>query len=202
MNTGKPDNTCTTPDCESPSGDLYLCAQCIRDFQAWIDQVPLLLPELDVTIARLDNVRVGNIEGGNGTKSAGSAAPLNIDAVQLKINLKTVDRQAKDYAKEPHAAQMAALLTEWITKAELLISGPEEEHINHEANRAKVEEIAPPMPTRQLLPWLRKNAKISITSQHIRDWVRRGHLKPVEREPSPTYHPHEVIAAHHRKDTP
>lgn len=192
---------CTTADCEAES-TLYLCGHCIRDLQAWIDKGRELLPELDVTIARLDNVRVGNVEGGNGTKSAGSSAPLDIDAMQLKINLASVTQTAQTYAHDPNVAGMALLLQSWVTDAELSISGPEEEHIDHDANKAKVEEIAPPMPTRQLLPWLRKNAKISITSQHIRDWVRRGHLRPVEREPSPTYHPHEVIAAHHRKDVP
>ena len=188
--------TCTTTDCENPSGDLYLCDHCIRDFNAWIDQIPLLLPELDVTIARLDNVRVGNVEGCNGTKSAGSAAPLNIDAVQLKFNLQTVDRRAKDYAKEPHAAHMATLLAEWITNAELMISGPEEERINHEENSAKVKEAAPPMPTRQLVKWLRTEAKISIKPKDIRNWAARGKLRAVEREPNPTYWPHEVIHLH------
>lgn len=66
------------------------------------------------------------------------------------------------------------------------------------ANR--VAKAAPPMPTRELLPWLRANAKMEITSQQIRHWVMRGHLKPVTREPSPTYHPHEVIAAWHERN--
>ena len=95
---------------------------------------------------------------------------------------------------------MAGLVREWVEKAELLISGPEPERVDHAANRERVKEIAPPMPTRELLPWLKENAKITLTSQHVRDWVRRGHLRPVQREPQPTYHPHEVIAAWHRKD--
>jgi hypothetical protein len=69
--------------------------------------------------------------------------------------------------------------------------------IDHEANRRKLEKAAPPMPTRELLPWLRKHAKITITSMDVRDWARRGKLRPVERDPLPTYHPHEVLAAWH-----
>ena len=62
--------TCTTPDCGNPS-DLYLCRDCVRDLQAWIDKARELLPDLEVTILRLDNVRRRS-EGGNGGKS-GSA---------------------------------------------------------------------------------------------------------------------------------
>lgn len=194
--------TCSTEGCDSHA-ELYLCPPCIRDFQAWIDKGRLLIPELGVTIARLDNVRPSNVEGGNGSKAAGSAAPLDITALTLQMDLQNdLSWDANDYAKDPWSVGEVPRVIEDIRKAELMISGPEDPLIDHEANKAKVKEIAPPMPTRQLLPWLRKNAKIAITSQHIRDWVRRGHLRPVEREPSPTYHPHEVIAAYNRKDTP
>lgn len=192
---------CTTPDCERATS-TYLCTQCVSDLQAWIDQVPLLLPELDVTIARLDVVRPTNSET-RSTNVAGSAAPANLDALQLKANMQTVTHTAAEYAKEDHAAGTAWIIQEWCKNAELLISGPEDPPINHAANKERVANIAPPMTTRQLLPWLRTNARIAITSQNIRDWARRGHLKPVTRDPSPTYHPHEVIDAwHSRKDTP
>lgn len=175
---------------------LYICPQCIRDLQAWIDKCREILPELDVTIARLDNVRVGNVEGGNGSKSAGSSAPLNLDAMQLKINLATLTQTAEHYAKDQHAAGIAWTIQDWYTKAEPLISGPEEEHIDHQANKERVKEIAPPMPTRQLVPWIRTNAKLAIKAKDIRNWASRGKLRPVERHPQPTYWPHEVIQAH------
>lgn len=189
-------NTCGTIDCEAPAQDKYLCGDCTRDLQAWIDKCVEILPELDTTIARLDNVRQSNNEGGNGSKTAGSAAPLNIDALQLKINLASITQTAEHYAKDQFAAGIAWTITDWYTKAELLISGPEAEHINHQANREKIEQIAPPMPTRQLVPWLRANAKLTIKAKDIRNWASRGKLQPVEREPQPTYWPHEVIQAH------
>lgn len=174
----------------------------MSDLQQWIDKALLLLPELDVTIARLDVTRPGNPETRN-ANHAGSAAPANLDALQLKFNMATIDKDAKVYALDERAAGFAWLIQDWTTKAELLISGPDEPTINHAANKERVANIAPPMTTRQLLPWLRTNARIAITSQQIRDWARRGHLKPVTRDPSPTYHPHEVIDAwHQRKDTP
>lgn len=201
-------NTCTTEGCETPT-ETYLCADCVRDLQAWLDKGRELLPDLDVTIARLDNVRPTNNEGNNGTKSAGSSAPLNVDAMQLKINLSSMARDAATYATDPHAAGIAALIQTWVTNAELAISGPETEHIDHAANRAKVKDIAPPMPMRELLPWLRTNAKMAITSAAIRQWVNRGFLIPVTRGnmASPgipavesTYNPHEVIAAWHERN--
>lgn len=189
-------NTCGTTDCEAEAQDKYLCANCIRDLQAWLDKCAEILPELDDTIARLDNVRVSNNEGGNGSRNAGSSAPLNLDAMQLKIHLASLTQTAEHYAKNQHAAGIAWTIQDWCTKAELLISGPEEEHIDHQANRERVKEIAPPMPTRQLVPWLRNNAKLAIKAKDIRNWASRGKLRPVERHPQPTYWPHEVIQAH------
>lgn len=186
---------CTSMDC-GMDATLYLCPQCIRDLDAWLAKCAEILPELDVTIARLDNVRVGNVEGGNGSKSAGSSAPLNLDAMQLKINLATLTQSAEHYAHDQFAAGIAWTVQGWYTKAELLISGPEEERVDHQANREKIEQIAPPMPTRQLIPWLRNNAKLAIKGKDIRNWASRGKLRPVEREPQPTYWPHEVIQAH------
>lgn len=186
--------TCTTSDCNQPT-DLYLCNQCVSDLQASIEYAHRLLPDLDVTIARLDVTRPGNPETRT-TNVAGSSAPANMDALQLKLNMEAVNQTAAQYAHDPRVAGMAWLLGEWCKSAELLISGPEEPRIDHEGNAEKVKEIAPPMTTRQLLPWLRTNARIAITSMDIRNWARRGHLRPVECEPSPTYWPHEVLQAH------
>ena len=85
-----------------------------------------------------------------------------------------------------------------MTKAELLISGPEEERVDHAANRAQVIDIAPAMPTRELLPWLRQKAGISVKGMDVRNWARRGKIRAVETEPLPTYLPHEVLAAWHQ----
>lgn len=189
--------TCTTSDCNQPT-DLYLCNQCVSDLQASIEYAHRLLPDLDVTIARLDVTRPGNPET-RSTNVAGSAAPANLDALQLKLNMEAVNQTATEYAHDPRVAGMAWLLGEWCKSAELLISGPEEPRIDHEGNKERVKEIAPPMTTRQLLPWLRTNARIAITRADINNWRQRGHLRPVELEPSPTYHPSDVLNAYHQK---
>ena len=190
--------TCTTTDCGNETS-TYLCGQCVRDLQAWVDQAHTLAPELTVTIAKQDVLRKAGNTGGGGGK-AGSAAPINLDAVQLQMNLQAVAKDAATYATDPNAAGLAWLIQDWCTKAERLISGPEAERIDHEAIRAQVHDIAPAMPTRQLLPWLREKAGLHLTSQHIRDWVRRGHLQPAGQENPPHYLPHEVIAAWRRKE--
>lgn len=189
---------CTTDGCKNPT-NLYLCPQCVSDLQQWIDKAQQYAPELGVTIARLDVLRKAGNGGGGGGK-AGSAEPLNLDAVQLQMNLRSIHPDAAEYAHDERAADLAWLIQDWATKAELLISGPEAETVDHAIIRQKVHDIAPAMPTRKLLPWLRENAQLSLTSQHIRDWVRRGHLRPAGSENPPHYLPHEVLAAWRRKD--
>jgi hypothetical protein len=194
---------CTTEDCQNQT-HTYLCGRCVADLQAWIDKVPILVETLSVTIAKLDNVRPASGGGGGGHKP-GSAAPINLDALQLQENLRSVWPNAKDYANDSRAAGLAWLIQDWVTKAELLVSGPDEPPVNHQANRERIKNIAPAMPTRKLVPWLRANAKVIVTSKDIRNWAFRGKIKPVEREPSPTYHPHEVLDAWYetrREETP
>ena len=190
---------CTTEDCNNGTS-TYLCSQCVSDLQQWLDKVPPLVLALDVTIAKLDCVRSA---GGGGGGKPGSKAPINLDALQLQENLRSVGDDAKAYAQDERAAGLAWMIQDWATKAELLVSGPESETINHARNRERVRNIAPPMPTRELVPWLREKAKISVTSMDIRNWARRGKLVAVDREPQPTYHPHEVLNAWHdtRKET-
>lgn len=186
---------CTTVDCLNHTS-TYLCTQCVTDLQAWLDKVPVLIAALHVTIARLDNVRPANAGWNSGGKP-GSAAPINLDALQIQENLRTVGSDAKAYARDDRAAGLAWLIQDWVTKAELYVSGPQEEHINHARNRERVKGIVAPMPTRELVPWLKEKAGITITSMDIRNWVRRGKLRAVEPEPQPTYNLHEVLNAWH-----
>lgn len=194
---------CNDKECDTESSTLHLCEDHRAELKDLLDNVNFLIVNLDPNIQAGKVVKKpGGSEGGNGTKSASSRPPTT-DTGQLRYLLWELPANAYTEARDnPQAGQTLHMARIWVGKARDAVYGPDREEVDHEANRQKLEAIAPPMPTRQLLPWLRKNAKISITSQHIRDWVRRGHLRPVEREPSPTYHPHEVIAAHHRKDVP
>lgn len=182
---------CTTADCRNHTS-TYLCTSCVRDLQAWLDMIPELVQALNVTIAMLDNVRPAG-GGWNSGAKPGSAAPINLDALQLQENLRTIGNDAKAYAQDSRAAGLAWLIQDWVTKAERLVSGPDEPPVNHHANRERVKGIAPAMPTRQLVPWLKENAKVIVTSKDIRNWAFRGKLNAVEETPQPTYNPHEVL---------
>jgi len=186
---------CTTDDCRNMSS-AYLCTRCVSDLQAWLDRIPVLLVELRVTIARLDHVRPAG--GGGGGSKPGSAAPLNLDALQLSENLRTVGSDAKTYAHDEHAAGAAWMIQDWVTKAELLVSGPEAEHVNHAKIKDKLAQHDPgPMPTSDVVKWLKDKARIHITSMDIRNWVRRDKLTPIEQGRYPTYHPYDVLNAWH-----
>lgn len=190
-------NRCTTTaiECNNPT-DQYICDQCVSDLQKWIDLIPGYLEELPDAIYRLDNVRQKAPDGAGGGGTGAPDAPINLDAYQIRLHLLTVEPKAKAYANDERAAKLAETIIGWVKSAELILSGPEPEYVDHQRIREKVEYVAPPMPTRTLVPWLRENARISITGKDIRNWAHRGKIRPVKRYPSPTYWPHEVIQVH------
>lgn len=124
-------NICTTERCGKPTPNrIYLCGQCVSDLQQWLDMVPTLISALNVTIAKQDNVRpAGSSSGGGGASKPGSAAPINLDALQLQNNLRSVTPNANAYTHNENAAGLAWLIQDWITKAEHLVSGPRETRI-------------------------------------------------------------------------
>lgn len=185
--------TCTTPDCENPT-NCYLCGRCVSDLQQWIDQIPLLAENLPAVIYRTSQTKpIGSMRSNGGDADL---SPINLDALQLKTNLQMVDRDASTYAPMEDAAKQAWLIVEWVQKADLLVYGPEPEWVNHREVRERIENQAPPMPTRSLRKYLRENARISVSSMDIRNWVRRGKLRPAGHDPQPLYWPHEVLAVH------
>lgn len=189
---------CTTDDCGNHTA-TWLCGQCVTDLQAWIDKALLLIPDLDVTIARLDVTRPGNPETRN-ANHAGSAAPANLDALQLKLNMESIDPDAKVYALDPHAAGLAWLIQDWYLKAELLISGPDEPPINHVANRERAKEArGEPLPPREAIDYLRKKTKLQIKMFDFKNWVKHGKLTYVfdrvtsHDKPRKIYYPGDVF---------
>lgn len=193
---------CTTNDCEGDA-KLFLCGYHINALQAWLDKCAQILPELDVTIARLDNVRQLNNEGGNGTKSAGSSAPANLDALQLKINLASLTETAEHYAKDQFAAGIAWTVQDWYTKAELLISGPEDDKPSEGELLRAAQEIREKVPEEMRVPdlirWLKTIHQIEIKPTRIWKWAERGHITRTNKEGRAKYSPAAVLI-HARKD--
>lgn len=114
---------CTTPDCERPT-ETYLCTQCVSDLQAWIDQVPEMRKQLFITMARLDNVRPPNSEGGGGG-SAGSSIPLDERAMDMRYALKFWQgHDAAALANDPLAGGFMPDLKHILARAERIIDLP------------------------------------------------------------------------------
>lgn len=185
---------CTTVDCERPA-TLYLCPQCITDLDAWIVKAHEYAPELDVTIARQDVLRRAGSTGGGGNKS-GSTPAANLDAVQIQANLYSVDRTAEVYAHDQFAAGIAHTIQEWCQKAERLISGPEPERVDH-AHVAEQMQKVMPMTVPLMVPWLADAMKVKLTAARIHKWAQRGKIKRANQSGDPTYHPADVLRAHH-----
>lgn len=167
---------CTTEECANHTS-TYLCSQCVADLQAWLDKVPPLIEALYVTIAKLDNVRSA---GGGGGSKPGSTLPLNVDASELRARLCSVGPDAKAYALDERAAGLAWLIQEWVTTAELMVSGPEPETINHAALQDRVKEAnGEPLPPKEALDYLRTKAKLTVKMYDFKNWVKHGHLSYV-----------------------
>lgn len=186
---------CTSPDCHSET-TLYLCTGCIVELADLIKVVPPLIEML--AGARAGTSVVRNAGSGGGGGAAGSKPPGSLDAMMLQAWLAQLpDSAHAEATSNPDAGRLLFMARLWVRQAEDLVYGAAAEIVDVESLREKVRDAAPPMPTRELLPWLRKNARIAITSMDIRNWARRGKLRPYSLDPNPTYHPHEVLAAWH-----
>lgn len=186
---------CTTTDCGNETS-TYLCGQCVSDLQLWLDKVTPTRQMLFTTMAKLDNTGPKNSEGGGGG-STGSAMPLRDGAMDLRYALAIwLGHEAKDLARDPFAGGFLEEVKRLIDKAYALVDLPPEQPVDHAANHARAIKAAPPMPTRDLVKFLRTEIKISIKPKDIRNWASRGKLQAVERDPLPTYWPHEIIQLH------
>lgn len=187
--------SCTATDCGRPTS-LYLCNQCTQDLQAWIDKVPDLYRDLYLTMARLDNTRPPNSGGGKGKVITGSPTPLNLDAYQLRANLASIDRPASQYARNSDGAWAMTQIIDWCTKAEHLISGPEEPPINAVEAAARVRHGIPAEPMRapDLALWLRTVHQLRVYAYNIRQWAHRQQITTLHNDDGkPRYDPAETL---------
>ena len=194
---------CTADECQTLT-TLSLCTNHILELDELLQDVPTLINFLTGPIHRTS---VTHKPGGGsfGGSHPGSKPPINLDALLLQAWLKQLPARAHNEAMEnPQAGRTLHMAQIWVTNARTLVWGPEDPVIDHEENQARIKDAAPPMPTRDLIPWLRNNARITITGKDIRNWAARGKISPVEKKPRPTYHPHDVLQAWRdtRKDTP
>lgn len=195
--------TCTTPECGRAT-DMFLCMSCIVELDGLLKDVPFFHEQLSPTNQATKVIRNPGGEGGNGTHKAGSKPPTNLDATQLRANLEQLPARAYQAATQnPEAGHTLLLARNLITQAEQLTYGPKPaQPVDPQQARHRIAQIAPPLPTRQLIPWLKTNAQLTITRKDINNWAARGDLTPTKRDPLPHYNPHDVIAVHHQKRKP
>lgn len=74
---------CTAPQCDNPTHDGHLCANCIGTLRRDLDAVPWLVEDLMVTISRQD--RLGDASGGRRTDER--PLPLRLNAVEAKRDM-------------------------------------------------------------------------------------------------------------------
>lgn len=192
-------NTCTNTDCGRGS-ELFLCTHCIVELDELLQDVPFLYKNLDPVLQATKVTRRAGGQGGNGTGGGASKPPMDLDAGLTRQWLAWLPVRAYTEAEEnPEAGRTLYMARIWVHNARRLVWGHEPEKVDIADVRKRVADIAPAMPTRQLISWLRENAGITLKRADINNWRMRGKLRPVEREPMPTYLPHEVLNLWHEK---
>ena len=128
---------CTTNECANPA-EQTICGQCVSDLQAWLNQVPDMMEELFITMARLDATAPRNREGGDGMTTE-PAMPVRVGAlevrsalrlwVEIKTNGQMVALDANKLAKDKFAGKFLPMLQALLAKAERAIDNPMEKHV-------------------------------------------------------------------------
>lgn len=191
--------TCTTADC-GLDATLYICNQCIRDLQAWINKVPDMMHELLITMGNLDNTRTTRNEGGNGLTSD-PREPVSDHLLTLRSALRIWEhRNAEELAHDQYSGEFTDMLKRILKRAETAIDLPEEEpQPDHEHLTQQLEEHYPQALTpRECANWLRTHAGIKIAARNINDWYHRGKIQKQEGSTPkrPLYSAKEILLAH------
>lgn len=168
---------CTTQDCGNHTS-TYLCTQCTQDLQAWIDKALDILPELEATIAKQDKV-TRKTEGGHNQQTH-SAPPINIDAMQLKLNMEAIAPTAKAYENDERAAGITMMIQDWFMKAEILVSGEEETFTYGKCDIGECKAIitAPPEAAYARCPECGAGHDLTAKIKHMRAQAKGEPLQP------------------------
>lgn len=192
--------TCSTENCENPTNQ-YICGQCARDLQAWIDKVPEMRAELFITMARLDNTATPNNEGGNG-QTTNNTTPINEHALAMRAALEPWEyANAQQLAHDQHSANYQPMLQQLLQQAETIIDLPETEPPTDPGEiRERLEPHTQPMPAKDCAHYLSGLGVLRVTRQDIANWVHHGHLTADEGAGTrtPRYKPTTVLIAYER----
>ena len=193
--------TCTVYRCNTET-ELYLCAQHIVELDSYLVDRDFLWVNLDPYLQATKTLPKGNLESSNVGKSD-SRPPLSLEAAILRDKLADLPARAWDAAAHDEDAgntlRRAAL---HIESARHQVWGPAEDRVSDTSEaRARIAAAGvEPMPTRELVPWMRQFANLAIKGMDIRNWARNGWItrkNPGENTP-PTYDPCDVLRAKDR----
>lgn len=119
--------TCTTEGCFRDTS-LYLCTECIIEFDELLKDVPVLIQMLDGAIDQTSVTRTPGSSGGGG--HPGSKPAANIDAMMLKAWLQQLPRRAHAAANDiPKAGEWLYMARIWVPQARNHVWGPEDKRV-------------------------------------------------------------------------
>jgi phage FluMu protein Com len=119
--------SCTTEKCYRDT-ELYLCTECIIEFDELLKDVPALIQLLDG--ARAGTAIVRKPGGGGGGGVQGSRPPGSLDAMMLQAWLGQLPQRAHAAAMDnPDAGQWLYMARIWVKQARDLVWGPEDKRV-------------------------------------------------------------------------
>ena len=115
------------------------------------------------------------------------AAPVNVSVLQLHEDIThTWPAELGALPHQPDAAHQLQIIRAGITRARLILDGPEKPHHT-------LADAPPlrPMPPTEAAAWLGDTYGYKVTAHRVRVWASRGHLTPDDRG---RYHPLDLTA--------
>ena len=187
--------TCTVETCERPT-QMYLCSECITELQEAWDAIPALLPVLQLLVRGEEKPFHQPTAGGRGA-NMGSKPPINLSALSLvqDLQLALVCTPAQ-YGQQSDGWRAKLQIEQWVADAELMVYGEKEDRPTADYVKYRLRDVHP-MPVKHLLPWLQEKTGIQLTKKQVNKWAQRNKLHRRNDTGHPTYHPVDVLAAHH-----
>ncbi|GAA1110644.1 hypothetical protein [Nesterenkonia jeotgali] len=191
--------TCTVETCDRPT-QMYLCSECIAELQGSWDAIPALLPVLQLIVRGEEQAFRQPTAGGRGARM-GSNPPINLSALSLVQDLQlALACTPAQYGQQSDGWRAKIQIEQWVADADLMVNGEKESVPTEDYLRYRVElkrKEIDPMTVRYLLPWFREKTGIRLTKKQVNKWAERGKLTRRNDEGHPTYHPADLLTAHH-----
>ena len=194
---------CNAKDCGELTSGLHLCEEHRAELRDLLDGVDFLIVNLDPAIQAGKVVKKpGGNEGGNGTRSASSRPPVELDANQIRYMLWELPRDAYIEARDnPDAGRTLFMARIWVTNGRKLVYGSDDDvPTNPQVLQEKLaEEVPAALRIKPLIDWLHAKHGLNIKASLIRQWDKRGKITRNNQTGFPTYDP-ATVAIHALKE--